>query len=92
MATCEQFIFTAAQIDTREGYQVTAKSKGISKEIVQNLREYLFPLGIDEEKFQSSKSLIELDKNKIAYSIVKYIGIGYDGRRGTLYNHTFVFA
>jgi len=92
MATCEQFIFTAAQIDTREGYQVTAKSKGISKEIVQNLREYLFPLGIDEEKFQSSKSLIELDKNKIAYSIVKNIGVGYDGRRGTLYNHTFVIA
>lgn len=92
MVTCEQFIFTAAKIDTREGYQVTAKSKGISTEIVQNLREYLFPLGIDEEKFQSSKSLIELNKNKIAYSIVKNIGVGYDGRRGTLYNHTFVIA
>ena len=90
MVVCEQFIFTAAKIDDNEGYQVVAKSKGISTEIVQNLREYLFPLGINEEEFQKSKSLIKLDKNTIAYSIVKNIGIGYDGRRGTLYNHTFV--
>lgn len=90
MVVCEQFIFTAAKIDDNEGYQVIAKSKGISTELVQNLREYLFPLGIDDEEFQNSKSLIELDKNTIAYSIVKNIGIGYDGRRGTLYNHTFV--
>jgi len=92
MPVCEQFIFTAAKIDTQEGYQVIAKSKGISTETVQNLREYLFPLGVDAEKFQGSKSLIELDKNNIAYSIVKNIGIGYDGRRGTLYNHTFVIS
>lgn len=90
MVVCEQFIFTAAKIDDNEGYQVIAKSKGISIEIVQNLREYLFPLGINDQEFQNSKSLIKLDKNIIAYSIVKNIGIGYDGRRGTLYNHTFV--
>ena len=90
MVVCEQFIFTAAKIDGNEGYQVIAKSKGISHEIVQNLREYLFPLGINEDEFHSSKSLIDLGKNQITYSIVKNIGVGYDGRRGTLYNHTFV--
>ena len=90
MVICEQFIFTAAKIDGNEGYQVIAKSQGISSELVENIREYLFPSRINEEEFQSSKSLIELNKNHIAYSIVKNIGVGYDGRRGTLYNHTFV--
>lgn len=90
MVSCEQFIFTAAKIDDNEGYQVIAKSQGVSDDVVQDLREYLFPLGINDEEFQSSKSFIELSKNQFAYSIIKNVGVGYDGRRGTLYNHTFL--
>lgn len=28
----------------------------------------------------------------IAYSRIKNIGLGYDGRENTLYNHTFIFS
>lgn len=76
----------------REGYQVVAKSPGISSDLAHSLLEYMYPIGVKVEEFRESKSLLILDKNKIAYSIVKNIGVGYDGRRGTLYNHTFVIS
>ena len=37
-----------------------------------------------------SKSLLYLEPDKIAFSIVKNIGIGFDGRDNTLYNHTII--
>ncbi|MBI1828717.1 MAG: hypothetical protein HY222_01650 [Thaumarchaeota archaeon] len=92
MPFCEHFIYTAGKIGTREGYQVVAKSEGISDEITTSLLEYMYPIGVKVDEFIESKSLLILDKNKVAYSIVKNIGIGYDGRRGTLYNHTFVIS
>ena len=76
----------------REGYQVVAKSSGVSNELTQSLLEYMYPIGVKVEEFRESKSLLILDKNKVAYSIIKNIGVGYDGRRGTLYNHTFLIS
>ncbi|MFZ1077980.1 MAG: hypothetical protein WAN47_11195 [Nitrosotalea sp.] len=90
MPTCEHFIYTAGKIGTKEGYQIIARSEGISDRIVDNLLEYLFPIGVKSEEFTESRSLLVFDKTKIAYSIIKNLGIGYDGRRGTLYNHTFI--
>lgn len=90
MPNCEHFVFTAAKIGINEGYQVVAKSDQIPKSIDKKLRDYLFPLGIDLNTFSKSKSLLLIDKNTIMYSIVKNIGIGYDGRKGTLYNHSFI--
>ncbi len=90
-ATCDQFVYTAAKIGSREGYQVIAKSSGITDQIVTSMMSYLYPLGVKVSEFSESRSLITLaNKKLVAYSIIKNIGIGYDGRRGTLYNHTFV--
>ncbi len=90
MPTCDHFIYTAGKIGNNEGYQIIAKSVGITDEIISKLEKYLYPLGVKISGFEESRSLLFLPNHKIAYSIVKNIGIGYDGRRGTLYNHTFV--
>lgn len=90
MPICEHFVFTAAKIGINEGYQIVAKSEKISNSITQKLQGYLFPLGVDLNEFKKSKSLVIIDRNTIVYSIVKNIGVGYDGRKGTLYNHSFV--
>lgn len=90
MPICEHFVFTAAKIGINEGYQIIAKSEKISNNITQKLQGYLFPLGVDLNEFKKSKSLVIIDRNTIVYSIVKNIGVGYDGRKGTLYNHSFV--
>ncbi len=88
MLQCEHFIYTSAKTEKKIGYQVIAKSSGISDNIIVNLEGYLYPLGVNLNEFKESRSLLVLGK-KVAYSIVK-IGIGYDGRRGTIYTHTFV--
>lgn len=90
MITCDQFIYTSEKTKEQEGYQVIAKTSGVTKDIIDNLTGYLYPIGVDLENFTESHSLRILDNDKVAYSIVKNIGIGYDARRGTLYNHTFV--
>lgn len=90
MVTCNHFIYTSAKTEKREGYQVVAKTEGISDEIVDNLKDYLYPIGVNLDDFKESRSLRVLNRNKIAYSIITNIGIGYDARKGTLYNHTFV--
>ena len=90
MAALEHFIYTAARVGKKDGYQVIAKSPGITDKILSSLDEYLYPLGVKVKDFEESRSLLILPDNKISYSIVKNIGIGYDGRRGTIYNHTFV--
>ena len=90
MPKCEHFIYTAGKIENNEGYQIIAKSGGITPDITSKLEKYLYPLGVKVSEFKESRSLLFLPNNKVAYSIIKNIGIGYDGRRGTLYNHTFV--
>ncbi len=90
MPKCDHFIYTAGKIGNNEGYQIIAKSAGITDEIISKLTKYLYPLGVKISGFEESRSLLILPNNKIVYSIIKNIGIGYDGRRGTLYNHTFV--
>ncbi len=90
MFSCDHFIYTSAKTDEKEGYQIIAKSNGISNEILSELSGYYYPIGTNLEKFQESRSQL-IFKNKIAYSIIKNIGVGYDARRGTLYNHTFIF-
>lgn len=90
MLVLDQFLYTAAATRTKSGYQVIARSSGISEEIVSELSKYVFPLGIDPSEFKESRSLLILKNNKIAFSKVRNIGIGYDGRSDTFYNHTFV--
>lgn len=90
MSTSDHFIFTAAKTEAKTGYQVIAKSSGITDEIILELDDYLYPIGVNVSEFIESRSLLKIKNEKIAYSIIKNIGKGYDGRSGTLYNQTFV--
>lgn len=92
MLNVDQFIYTAASIQGKRGYQVVAKSKGISNQLLLELDPYLYPLGITQSGFIESRSLLLLEHGKISYSKVKNSGIGYDGRSNTLYNHTLVLS
>ena len=90
MPLCEHFIYTAAKTNVKVGYQIIAKSEGVNDRILNNMTGYMYPLGINPIKFIKSKSLLPLGKELVAYSVVKNIGVGHDGRDGTLYNHTII--
>ena len=83
-------LYTPAKTDVKTGYQIVAKSSGINDRILNGMISYFFPLGVDPMEFKKSKSLLSIGKELVAYSTVKNIGIGYDGRDGTLYNHTII--
>ncbi len=89
---CDQFIYTTAEINQKKGYQVIAKSAGIDDNIINKLSNYLYPIGITPNLHKTSKSLVVVDNEYVAYSVVKNIGNGYDGRSGTLYTHTIVIG
>ena len=91
MVKCEQFLYTSAQTEKKKGYQIIAKSAGVSDDTISSLEGYLYPLGGNLNELKEARSLLILGKTKAAYSILK-IGIGYDGRMGTIYNHTFVIS
>jgi len=86
MPLCDHFIYTSAKLE-QTGYQVVAKSSGITNKILSELEDYLYPIGSDSAKFRNSKSLL-ISKNYVAFINAKNIGIGYDGRDNTVYSHT----
>ena len=88
----EQFVYTAAKTKIEKGYHVIAKSEGISDDILSELRNYFYPLGIKHSQFKESRSLLLLKNNKVAFSIIKNIGTGFDGRPDAIYNHTIVLS
>ena len=90
MPTCEHFIYTTAKTELKTGYQIIAKSKGVNDRFLNSMISYLYPLGVDPMEFTKAKSLLPLGKDHVAYSTVKNIGVGYDGRDGTVYNHTII--
>ena len=86
---CEHFVYTSAERGRTAGYQVTAQSSGIDDAALSLVDGYIYPANINPTDFEESRSLL-VAKDKIAYSMVKNIGVGYDGRDGTLYNHTLI--
>ena len=80
--------FTSSKLEDG-GYQVIAKSSGITDKILEELEEYLYPIGIETSKFRDSKSMRVL-QDKIAFIQSKNIGIGQDGRPDTMYSHIIV--
>ncbi len=92
MPLCDQFIYTTGKSEFKTGYQIISKSEGITDRIVDELSDYLYPLGINPAEFRESRSLLVLSNDNLAYSIVKNIGIGYDGRENTIYNHTIIIS
>ena len=89
MARIEQLVYTAAHIDGQHGYQVVAKSPGITDKDILDLEWYTHPAGVDGSSFKGSRSMLWLG-DRIAYVMVRNIGRGYDGRYGTLYSHILV--
>lgn len=92
MSLCDHFVYTTAEIESRTDYQVIAKSPGVDEGIISELSDYLYPIGVNPTEFKESRSLVLLANRKVAYSIVKNIGIGYDGRDNTFYNHTMILS
>lgn len=88
----EQFVYAAAAIKNKKGYQIVAKSTGITKDILEKLEPYLYPIGMDPNTFTESRSLVVFDNDSVAYTITKNIGTGYDGRENSIYSHVFVFS
>lgn len=88
MVLCEQFIFTSSKLE-EGGYQIIAKSSGITDEILEELKEYVYPIGIEPSKFHDSKSMRILE-NEVAFIQSKNMEIGQDGRPDTLYSHIIV--
>lgn len=87
----DHFIYTSAKTDAKLGYQVIAKSKGINDSILNALTDYLYPIGANLSDLQECKTLLILPQNKLAFSVIK-IGVGFDGRSGTIYNHTMIIS
>ena len=87
----EQFAYMPAAVGSRRGYQVVAKSPGISDGILEQMEPYMFPAGLGRG-FSSSKSLLLLRGHLVAYSSITNVGAGYDGRPDALYNHTLVLS
>lgn len=88
MVLCEQFIFTSSKLE-EGGYQVIAKSSGITEKILRELEECVYPIGIEPSEFHDSKSMRILE-NEIAFIQSKNIGIGQDGRSDTMYSHIII--
>jgi len=89
--TAEQFAYVPAAVGSRRGYQVVAKSPGISDEILAQMEPYMLPAGVGRG-FSGSKSLLQLRGRLVAYSSITNVGDGYDGRPDALYNHTLVLS
>lgn len=88
MLKIDQFVYTTAITNEKKGYQIIAKSDGITDALISEINYYFYPIGVNTSKFNESKSLLVLKKDKkIVFSKIKNIGIGYDGRNNTLYNH-----
>lgn len=86
----EQLVYTTGNIRGRKGYQIVAKSRGITEEIASALRYHFHPPGIRPDDFRESHSLVELAGGKVAYCHARNIGAGYDGRRDTICSHVVV--
>ena len=89
MVLCDHFIFTSAKLKNKSGYQIVSKSKNITSKILFQLKNYLYPAGIDPNIFSESKSLLILE-DKVAFIMTKNTGISYDGRFGNIYSHIII--
>lgn len=86
----DQFVYTTADIDGRLGYQVVARSAGVTDEMVSVMYGYMHPAGIEPNRFKESRSLRLLEGGLAIYCIARNAGDGHDGRPHTLYCHAFV--
>lgn len=92
MTRIEQFMYTTATSPgAQSGYQVVARSAGITDKTISDLVPYMLPAGIDYRNFKKSKSMVVIRRGThVAYSLTRNIGRGPDGRPDAMSNHTLV--
>jgi len=94
----EQIIYTATDRDDKHdlhgGYCVIAKTPGITKELLEYVDSYHYPIGILDTEFLKKKKYKSLLKFKkwIIYSTCICVEFSHDGRRGTLYTQHLVLT
>ena len=91
MVLCEHFIFTSANLEEKSGYQVISRSSKINSNLIEDLEDYMYPLGLEPSKFSESKSMLVSDK-EVVFTKAQNIGIGFDGRPDTTYSHTIIMT
>ena len=89
MINCEHFIFASGKTKKKNGYQVISRSNNITPKLLSSLENYVQPSGIDLHDFSQSRSLLIM-KDKVAFTMMKNVGIGHDGRPNTIYSHTII--
>ncbi len=93
----EQIIYTATDKDLKHdlhgGYAVVAKTTGITKEILEFLEMYHYPIGILHTEVLLEKRYKSFLKFKewLIYSTCITVRFSHDGRSGTLYTQHLVF-
>ena len=89
MISCEHFIFASAKTKKKNGYQIISRSNNITPKLLSLLENYVQPSGMDLHDFSQSKSLLIM-KDEVAFTMMKNIGNGHDGRPNTIYSHTII--
>lgn len=79
-----------AQIASRKGYQVVAKSQGVTSEEVGFLESYGIPIALNPEAFTEGRRLFRLPSGRLGFNYLKNMGVGYDGRFGAIYSRTII--
>lgn len=91
MLCCQHFIYTTASLKDKSGYQIVAQSKNISSELLSKLKGNFLPVGVDPANIEKCYVFFVFE-NDVVFSTIKNIGIGFDGRNNTLYNHSIILS
>lgn len=87
MIICDQFIYTTYSIKNKSGYQIAAKSYGISDVLINELDGYFYPDNIESNNGCTTFLILN---DVVVCSSIQTVGIGYDGRENAIYNHSIV--
>lgn len=91
MIQCQHFIYTTASLKDRSGYQIVAQSNNISSDLFTKLQGNFLPAGTDPANFDKCYMFFVF-QDDVVFSTIKNIGVGFDGRNNTLYNHSIVIT
>lgn len=89
MLYCQHFIYTTASLKDKSGYQIVAQSKNIPSKLLSKLGGNFLPIGVDPTNIKKCYMFFVFE-NDVVFSTIKNIGVGFDGRNNTLYNHSII--
>ncbi len=91
MLHSQHFIYTTASLKDKSGYQIVAQSKNISPQLLSKLSGNFLPVGVDPTNIKKCYMFFVFE-NDVVFSTIKNIGVGFDGRNNTLYNHSIILS